>query len=40
MTGSTVFASKGDVAYAELRSRILKGDLLPGSRLDQHDLAA
>ncbi|MFP5370759.1 MAG: GntR family transcriptional regulator [Actinomycetes bacterium] len=40
MTTSNVFASKGDVAYAELRARILRGDLLPGSRLAQHDLAA
>lgn len=40
MTSSNVFASKGDVAYAELRARILKGDLLPGSRLAQHELAA
>ena len=40
MTNANVFASKGDVAYAELRDRILSGGLLPGSRLAQHDLAA
>ncbi|TQN41105.1 GntR family transcriptional regulator [Blastococcus colisei] len=39
MTSGTVFSSKGDVAYAELRARILSGDLPPGSRLAQHDLA-
>ena len=40
MASPHVFASKGDVAYAELRARILRGDLLPGSRLAQNDLAA
>lgn len=40
MTSVHVFASKGDVAYAALRDRILSGDLPPGSRLVQHELAA
>ncbi|MFC7341536.1 GntR family transcriptional regulator [Saccharopolyspora griseoalba] len=35
-----VFSSKGDVAYVELRERVLSGSLLPGSRLAQHELAA
>jgi DNA-binding GntR family transcriptional regulator len=39
MTASHVFSSKGDVAYAELRARILRGDLEPGSRLSQMELA-
>lgn len=44
MTSSTtamtnVFSSKSDVAYAELRHRILSGALAPGSRLDQYELA-
>lgn len=44
MTSSTiamtnVFSSKSDVAYAELRHRILTGVLAPGSRLDQYELA-
>ncbi|MCW2684744.1 MAG: Transcriptional regulator, GntR family [Blastococcus sp.] len=40
MTGTNVFSSKGDAAYADLRARILGGDLAPGSRLAQHDLAS
>jgi DNA-binding GntR family transcriptional regulator len=40
MTSPNVFSSKGDVAYAELRARILGGDLPPGSRLAQHELAS
>lgn len=35
-----VFSSKGDVAYVELRERILSGSLPPDSRLAQHELAA
>jgi len=35
-----VFSSKSEVAYAELRTRILTGALTPGSRLDQYELAA
>jgi len=34
-----VLSSKSDVAYAELRRRILSGDLAPGSRLAQYELA-
>lgn len=40
MGGANVFSSKGDVAYVELRERILSGSLTPGSRLSQHELAA
>ncbi|MEV4643277.1 GntR family transcriptional regulator [Saccharopolyspora sp. NPDC049426] len=40
MGGAHAFSSKGDVAYVELRERILSGTLLPGSRLAQHELAA
>ncbi|CCG05238.1 GntR family transcriptional regulator [Blastococcus saxobsidens] len=40
MTTANVFSSKGDAAYAELRARILRGDLPPGSRLAQHELAS
>lgn len=40
MGGAHAFSSKGDVAYVELRERILSGALLPGSRLAQHELAA
>lgn len=36
---TSVFSSKGDVAYAELRHRILSGSLAPGSKLDQYELA-
>lgn len=36
----TVFSSKSDVAYAEVRRRILTGALAPGSRLAQYELAA
>ncbi|HWD06222.1 MAG TPA: GntR family transcriptional regulator [Amycolatopsis sp.] len=39
MSSANVFSSKGDVAYAELRGRILSGALRPGSRLEQNDLA-
>lgn len=34
------FSSKSDVAYAELRSRILSGALPAGSRIDQYDVAS
>ncbi|WP_433869164.1 GntR family transcriptional regulator [Saccharopolyspora sp. CA-218241] len=40
MGAVNVFSSKGDVAYAELRERILSGRLAPRSRLAQHELAA
>jgi DNA-binding GntR family transcriptional regulator len=36
---ANVFTSKSDVAYAELRARILTGTLAPGSRLHQYELA-
>lgn len=34
-----VFSSKGDLAYSALRRQILSGDLEPGSRLPQYELA-
>ena len=40
MAETNVLSSKSDVAYAELRRRILSGDLAPGSRLAQYELAA
>lgn len=40
MGAAHVFSSKGDVAYVELRERILSGGLQPGARLAQHELAA
>ena len=39
MTETHVLSSKSDVAYAELRRQILSGDLAPGSRLAQYELA-
>ncbi|MGW3564635.1 GntR family transcriptional regulator [Streptomyces sp. NPDC000941] len=39
MTGPSQFLSKSDLAYAELRGRILSGGLPAGSRLAQYDLA-
>ncbi|MFI5612059.1 GntR family transcriptional regulator [Amycolatopsis sp. NPDC051903] len=39
MSSANVFSSKGEVAYAELRGRILSGALRPGSRLEQNELA-
>ncbi len=39
MTSPNLFVSKSDLAYAELRSRILKGNLPAGTRLAQYDLA-
>jgi DNA-binding GntR family transcriptional regulator len=40
MTSTNIYSSKSDVAYAELRRRILSGTLAPGSRLAQYELAA
>ncbi|MFJ9033020.1 GntR family transcriptional regulator [Streptomyces sp. NPDC102274] len=39
MAGTNLFLSKSDLAYAELRGRILSGDLPAGSRLAQYELA-
>ncbi|MEU0514562.1 MULTISPECIES: GntR family transcriptional regulator [Amycolatopsis] len=39
MTTANVFSSKGDAAYGVLRARILSGELAPGSRLAQRELA-
>jgi DNA-binding GntR family transcriptional regulator len=39
MTSTNVFSSKSEVAYAEIRDRILSGALAPGSRLAQYELA-
>jgi DNA-binding GntR family transcriptional regulator len=39
MTSANVFSSKSEVAYAEIRDRILSGALAPGSRLAQYELA-
>ncbi|MGW7282727.1 GntR family transcriptional regulator [Streptomyces sp. NPDC054844] len=39
MTSPNLFVSKSDLAYAELRSRILTGILPAGARLAQYDLA-
>ncbi|MFJ3671533.1 GntR family transcriptional regulator [Streptomyces sp. NPDC090106] len=39
MAGQNLFLSKSDLAYAELRDRILFGTLPAGSRLAQYDLA-
>ena len=39
MTSVNVFSSKSDVAYAELRGQVLSGQLKPGSRLAQYELA-
>jgi DNA-binding GntR family transcriptional regulator len=39
MSGPNIFLSKSDAAYAEVRDRILSGDLAPGSVLPQYDLA-
>jgi DNA-binding GntR family transcriptional regulator len=36
---ANVFSSKGGLAYTELRRRITSGELPPGSRLSQYDLA-
>ncbi|MGW7518365.1 GntR family transcriptional regulator [Streptomyces sp. NPDC054796] len=39
MAGANLFLSKSDLAYAELRGRILTGVLPAGSRIAQYDLA-
>lgn len=39
MSTGNASSSKGAIAYAELRRRILSGELAPGSRLSQYDLA-
>ncbi|WP_150251019.1 GntR family transcriptional regulator [Nocardiopsis deserti] len=39
MTSANVFSSKGGLAYTELRRRITSGELAPGSRLPQYELA-
>ncbi|MFD3686710.1 GntR family transcriptional regulator [Nocardiopsis sp. NPDC058631] len=39
MNSANVFSSKGGLAYTELRRRITSGELAPGSRLSQYDLA-
>lgn len=39
MTTTYTFTSKADVAYAEIRQRILDGRLEAGSKLHQYDLA-
>ncbi|PSK93657.1 GntR family transcriptional regulator [Murinocardiopsis flavida] len=39
MTSANVFSSKGGLAYTELRCRITSGELAPGSRLSQYELA-
>lgn len=39
MSTTNVFSSKGALAYGELRRRIVSGELAPGSRLSQYELA-
>lgn len=39
MSGPNVFLTKSDAAYAEVRRRILSGELAPGSVLAQYELA-
>ncbi|MET9781884.1 GntR family transcriptional regulator [Nocardiopsis alba] len=39
MSSPNVFSSKGGLAYTELRRRITSGELAPGSRLSQYELA-
>ena len=39
MNAPNVFSTKSDAAYAEVRRRILAGELGPGSVLDQYQLA-
>lgn len=39
MNGAGEMPSKGSQAYAELRRRITSGELVPGSRLSQYELA-
>lgn len=38
-SAAAVFSSKGDLAYSALRQQILNGDLPPGSRLAQYEVA-
>lgn len=40
MAAQNVFSSKGDVAYFEVRRRILNAELPAGSRVAQYDLAS
>lgn len=40
MNGAGELPSKGSQAYAELRRRITSGELVPGSRLPQYEIAA
>ncbi|MBQ1080743.1 MULTISPECIES: GntR family transcriptional regulator [unclassified Nocardiopsis] len=39
MASARTFSSKGGLAYTELRRRITSGELAPGSRLSQYELA-
>jgi len=39
MTSPNIFSTKSDTAYAEVRRRILAGELAPGSVLDQYLLS-
>lgn len=39
MNTTNVFSSKGSLAYSELRQLILSGNLAPGSRISQYELA-
>jgi DNA-binding GntR family transcriptional regulator len=39
VSGPNIFLSKSDAAYAEVRRRILSGELAPGSVLAQYELA-
>ncbi len=39
MQTMSVFSSKGSLAYSEVRRLILSGDLKPGSRISQYELA-
>lgn len=39
MNTTNVFSSKGSLAYSELRQLILSGNLEPGSRISQYELA-
>ena len=39
MSSPNLFSTKSDAAYAEVRRRILAGELAPGSVLDQYQLS-
>ena len=39
MSSPNLFSTKSDAAYAEVRRRILAGELAPGSVLDQYLLS-